>query len=170
MLPGEEELEKKKKKAARPQWTHVRTIAEDVLRKVIEAENERRESETNTERESVRSLILSGSKLYKMLGNVKGLVINIDYEPASYKDADAIVEVKATDDDVIDGELTEDIKLPASTKRKLTKVEGLSTDPKSLKEAAQTIAAYVIVDMGKDPHLDMLEAISKRVSEWVKSQ
>ncbi len=169
MLPGEEELEKKKKKVARPRWTHVKTITEDVLAKVIEDENARRDSQMEDERNSIKDKIFARSTLYQMFKDVEGVTLTIDYEVASYRSADVSVELKI-DNSSIDGEIEEYLKLPSELKKKLTKMDGLKVGDKELKAAAQTIAAYVLVELEKNSGADMLAVIGELVSDWVKKQ
>src|SRR5574343_199164 len=167
MLPGEEEPDQKKKKPARPQWTHVRTLTADVLKRVIEVENEKRVAKMEEERGLVKDKILARSKLYQLLGGIKGITVSLNYDVPTYKDADVGVKAASDDDFIISGQLDEFLKLPPDVKKKLTKANEVSVD---IKEAAQTLAAYIIVDLEKNPGADLLEIISKHVSDWVKDK
>lgn len=158
--------EGKPKKKAKPQWTYVKTITEDVLNKVITEESKRRVAVMEEERNSIKDKILASSKLYAMLSSVKGVTLIVKHEVPTYKNADVMIEA-SIDDQEIDGGFEECIKLPPELKRKLTSTGGLAVDFAQRKEAAQTIAAYVIMEMENNPSTDLLSAVSKHVNEWL---
>jgi hypothetical protein len=166
---NEEELSKKRKKVARPAWTHVRTLTEDVLSKVVSEESARRDAHMAAERNSIREDIFARSQLYSLFANVKGVTWEINYEIPNYHNADVGIEMKV-DIAAIDGELSEYIKLSPELKKKLVKLDGIKLDYKSLKAEAQTLAAYIVVELEKDPGADLLEVISKHVNDWIKKQ
>lgn len=159
----EEKLKKMKKRAAKPQWTHVKVLAEDMLVKAVAAENERRESVLSGERQLLRDKVIAGSKLGKLFAGFKGVTLSADFDS---RDDD--VDVTATFAGV-EGDLTEAVPLPTDVKRRFAKLEHIPCPEHERKEAAATVAAYVVVDAEANPEAALLDLISLRVTDWVKA-